>query len=321
MTLDASGRLGVGETSPTSRIHANGTIQAITGATGVQIYGDGGSGYVNSVGANPLIFQVNSTERARIDSSGNLLVGTSSASARLHVAIDASTGADLLTLENTNSGNNTTKLAGLKFQGRDTINSGKVTGYVRVNPVESDYINSVMTFWTRGSDSVAERMRLDSYGNLLLGQTGTGYQNSNSSYLSNQAFIQSHASGTGNATKYAGFGYAGSEIGSITQAGTTATAYNTSSDYRLKNITGPVTNSGAYIDSLNPVEGTWKTDGSTFVGLIAHEAQEVSRTPVATGVKDGKEMQSMDYSSSEIIANLIAEIKSLRVRVAHLESN
>jgi hypothetical protein len=111
------------------------------------------------------------------------------------------------------------------------------------------------------------------------------------------------------------FRYDGSEIGTIT-GNNTNTAYNTSSDYRLKNITGPITNSGAYIDSLNPVEGTWKVDGSTFVGLIAHEVQEASRTPVATGTKDGEQMQGMDYSSAEIIANLIAEVKSLRARLA-----
>ena len=108
-------------------------------------------------------------------------------------------------------------------------------------------------------------------------------------------------------------------VGSITTDGST-TAYNTSSDYRLKNITGPITTSGAYIDSLNPVEGTWKADGSIFVGLIAHEVQEASRTQVATGTKDGAEMQAMDYSNSELIANLIAEVKSLRQRVATLEA-
>ena len=115
------------------------------------------------------------------------------------------------------------------------------------------------------------------------------------------------------------FGKNGSEVGSIS-TGASSTAYNTSSDYRLKNITGPITNSGTYIDSLNPVEGTWKADGSTFVGLIAHEVQEVSRTSIATGVKDGEEMQAMDYSSAELIANLIAEVKSLRARVAALEA-
>lgn len=60
-------------------------------------------------------------------------------------------------------------------------------------------------------------------------------------------------------------------------------------------------------------------DGSTFVGLIAHEAQEASRTQVATGVKDGPEMQAMDYSNAELIACMIAELKSLRALVAQLE--
>jgi len=115
------------------------------------------------------------------------------------------------------------------------------------------------------------------------------------------------------------FNRSGSSVGTISVT-TTATAYNTSSDYRLKNVTGPIKNSGAYIDSLNPVEGTWKADGSPFVGLIAHEVQEVSRTQVVTGEKDGEEMQGMDYSNAEIIANLIAEVKSLRSRIAALEA-
>jgi hypothetical protein len=114
-------------------------------------------------------------------------------------------------------------------------------------------------------------------------------------------------------------GWDGSETGSVT-TNVNNTTYNTSSDYRLKNITGPITNSGSYIDSLKPVEGTWKHDGSVFVGLVAHEAQEVSRTQIATGSKDGDEMQGMSYSSPEMIANLIAEVQSLRARVAALES-
>jgi hypothetical protein len=100
-----------------------------------------------------------------------------------------------------------------------------------------------------------------------------------------------------------------------------AASYNISSDYRLKDIDGPIANSGAYIDALKPVQGSWKSGGKRFVGLLAHEVQEVSETAIATGEKDGNEMQAMDYSSPEIIANLIAEIQSLRARVAQLETN
>jgi hypothetical protein len=169
-----------------------------------------------------------------------------------------------------------------------------------------------------------QAMTLDSSGNLLVGATSSAYSNTDSVLIAptvggGQAVIQ-HKSGSSSGASYCDFIYNAGRIGNISQNGTTAVAYNTSSDYRLKNITGPITNSGAYIDSLKPVEGTWKADGSTFVGLIAHEVQETSRTVVATGTKDGEEMQGMDYSSAEIIANLIAEIQSLRVRLNALES-
>lgn len=110
-----------------------------------------------------------------------------------------------------------------------------------------------------------------------------------------------------------------SEVGTITCTAA-GTQYTTISDYRLKDVDGPLTGSGDYIDALRPVQGTWKVDGSPFVGLIAHEVQGVSRTRVATGEKDGEQMQGLDYSSAEIIANLIAEMQSLRLRVAALEA-
>jgi hypothetical protein len=163
-----------------------------------------------------------------------------------------------------------------------------------------------------------ERARIDSSGNFFLAKTSdSDAAQGISLFAAGEASYNNNNTGTRTTI---GFRRSGTSVGSISTT-TSSTAYNTSSDYRLKDITGPITTSGAYIDSLNPVEGTWKADGSTFVGLIAHEAQEASRTQVATGVKDGEQMQGMDYSSSEIIANLIAEIQSLRQRVASLESN
>ena len=168
-----------------------------------------------------------------------------------------------------------------------------------------------------------QALTLSAAGVLSLGDTGT-VASSFSGVKFNGASYNGLGLNDSSSTSGAGFIYFqsnGTTIGSITRVGaTSAVAYNVSSDYRLKNITGPITTSGTYIDSLNPVEGTWKADGSIFVGLIAHEAQESSRTQVATGTKDGAEMQSMDYSNPELIANLIAEVKSLRQRVATLEA-
>lgn len=178
------------------------------------------------------------------------------------------------------------------------------------------------------SPASSEAGRFDASGNLLVGTTSaagrlTVTPAAGSVGIAITQISSSRAIGidqTNANTVAVDFLWYGSRIGSISNVNGTAITYNTSSDYRLKNITGPITTSGAYIDSLKPVEGTWKADGSTFVGLIAHETQEASRTTVATGTKDGDEMQGMDYSSAEIIANLIAELQSLRARVASLES-
>jgi hypothetical protein len=92
MTLDASGNLGVGTTSPAKRLHvAYNTSSDYTtfrisnsGSTANIDMGVGGSGvggalannaYIYNTGNSALVFGTNDTERARIDSSGNLLVG------------------------------------------------------------------------------------------------------------------------------------------------------------------------------------------------------------------------------------------------------
>jgi hypothetical protein len=173
------------------------------------------------------------------------------------------------------------------------------------------------------NSSAAERMRIDSSGNLLVG--ATAIPSSSVAGIALKADLANNASTWSCGTKTAAstmieFVNGNGQVGTIITSGT-ATAYNTSSDYRLKEIDGPIANSGTYIDALKPVQGSWKSDGSRFIGLLAHEVQEVSETPIATGEKDGEKMQAMDYSAPELIANLIAELQSLRARVAQLEGN
>jgi hypothetical protein len=253
------------------------------------------------------------TDLVTLTSAGNLGVGTSS---------PANIGAGYAHLEVNGSAS-----------GVVSVSAGGVRGLslscdASTANIQARVSGQPLTFATNNAGSVAERARIDSSGNLLVGTTSVisgvtaklAVYSPDLANTANTCAMKNGANSTAGAfIRFAN--YLDATIGTITQPTSTTVAYNTSSDYRLKNITGPITNSGAYIDSLNPVEGTWKSDGSAFVGLIAHEVQEASRTPVATGVKDGEEMQGMDYSSSEIIANLIAELKSLRARVAALESN
>ena len=88
--VDASGRVGIGTTSPSRNLHLHeGSTSASylqltnssTGTTsddGLQILVNSTAGYIIQRENAPLTFQTNNTERARIDSSGRLLVGTSS---------------------------------------------------------------------------------------------------------------------------------------------------------------------------------------------------------------------------------------------------
>jgi hypothetical protein len=116
---------------------------------------------------------------------------------------------------------------------------------------------------------------------------------------------------------------ANTQTGTISSNGTTTT-YATTSDYRLKTVVGSVADAGTRIDALQPIEYDWNKGGRTR-GFLAHQFAEVYPSSVngkKDGVdKDGKPIyQSMQASTPEVMADLIAEIQSLRKRIATLEN-
>jgi hypothetical protein len=131
------------------------------------------------------------------------------------------------------------------------------------------------------------------------------------------------ATSAGNTLFY--FANSNGAVGSIATSGT-ATIYAVASDYRLKNIEGPLTGAKDFIMALQPRQGTWKTDGSKFVGFVAHEFQEVSPSSVM-GEKDAVDesgnpkIQSMQASSSEVMANLVAFIQEQQALITQLQAD
>jgi hypothetical protein len=119
-------------------------------------------------------------------------------------------------------------------------------------------------------------------------------------------------------------------VGSISSSGS-ATAYNTSSDYRLKEDVQPMVGSVDRLMALKPVNFAWKVDGSRVDGFLAHEAQEVVPECV-TGEKDAVDdegnPQYQGIDQSKIVPLLVAalqealtKIEALEARVAALETN
>ena len=111
--------------------------------------------------------------------------------------------------------------------------------------------------------------------------------------------------------------------GTISHSGSTTVAYNTSSDYRLKENVKPMAGALEKVLLLKPVTYTWIEDKTPGEGFIAHELQEISPNCV-TGEKDGLDKngsplyQGVDVSF--LVATLTSAIQELAAKVAKLEA-
>jgi hypothetical protein len=108
---------------------------------------------------------------------------------------------------------------------------------------------------------------------------------------------------------------ANSIAGSIAHTGTTTVAYNTSSDYRLKENIAPMTGALSKVALLKPVTYKWKVDGSDGQGFIAHELAEVEAGCV-TGEKDAVDADGnpvyQGIDTSFLVATLTAAIQEMK---------
>jgi len=107
----------------------------------------------------------------------------------------------------------------------------------------------------------------------------------------------------------------GNVAGSITHTGTTTVAYNTSSDYRLKENIAPMTGALAKVQALKPCTYTWKEDGTDGQGFIAHELAEVCPQAVTfekDAVDDEGNPKYQGVDTSFLVATLAAAIQELK---------
>ena len=173
-----------------------------------------------------------------------------------------------------------------------------------------------------------ERMRVDASGNVLAGTTTSNYSATNgfgviAPTAATYAFV-SHPNGTSNSTDYIAFSYNGSRIGNITQASTSSVAYNTSSDYRMKENITYTWDATTRLKQLKPARFNFIVDADTTVdGFLAHEAQAVVPESV-TGTKDAVDddgnpvMQGIDQS--KLVPLLCKTILELEARITALEA-
>jgi hypothetical protein len=314
LTVDTSQNVSIGTTTAQitgagrGNITLNGSSSAIMNwsvgdVNKGQIYHGGTDMFVGNQANGYLMFQTNATERMRIDSSGNVGIGTSSP-----------TGSWAGTKLAINTGD-------INFQSTSSPQNiiwGVTASYSYISGNAS---SNVLAFGTANT----ERMRIDSSGNLLIG--GTSQIGKISSYFDGAAVsgmgLQTSKSTTG--SNFIVFNNsAGSTAGYINHNGTTTVNYVTSSDYRLKENIAPITDALVKVAQLKPVTYTWKnTDNEVGEGFIAHELQEVCPLAVSgekDEVNEDGSIKAQGIDPSKIIGLLTAAIQEQQAMIEELKA-
>ena len=188
---------------------------------------------------------------------------------------------------------------------------------------------SAFAIWSgrNANTTGVERLRITSGGDLCVGDTAAGNQNSNSLSFdkANGRGYVNHVNGTASGTIYWNFALNGTGIGSITQNGTTAVAYNTSSDYRLKTNLEPIPNGINRLKQLPVYRFNWIADetGNKVDGFVAHEVKQIVPEAI-TGEKDAVDADGkpvyQGIDQSKIVPLLTAALKEAIAKIETLES-
>ena len=342
VTINSSGNVGIGTSSISGRLEikkataSNETMFAIeaSGATTTTVgsitydQSDDSMRLLNNsdFGGTTLRLGTRGSDNVIIDYSGSVGIGTTSpqtSTKGLHVVHDATEGTPsfpdgevIIAQRNFNSSQSchigiiagSAGESAINFGDKDNSDVGNITYNHSANRME---------FVTNAS----ERMRIDSSGDVSIGTSSNGgkfYVASNeaSQFVGN--FSNSNGSGYGVAINTGSgnavfFYNANTNVGTIT-TNSSSTAYNTSSDARLKDVTGSARGLEV-INELNPVSYNWKADGKADEGLIAQEVLDIVPNAVSGSEE---EYYQMDYS--KLVTPLVKAIQEQQTIIEDLKA-
>ena len=341
---DASGNVGIGTSSPTSS--ANYGTLTVNGTTGGQIaFNTAGTnkqaiyststdlGILNTVAGN-IIFSTSYAERMRIDSSGNVGIGTTAPSTKLTVAGSITiTGANALRgsygagaiatnfaagdgalASNTTGSYNTAS-------GRNTLYSN-TTGNYNTASGQGALQNNTTGIQNTASGSYALLANTTGNYNTAFGQAALYYNTTGSG---NSAFNPLNSAGT-----YAPVFNPTTENNRFCMGSTGVTnayiqvAWTVVSDARDKTNFAPVPHGLDFVNQLQPTAYQFKenreTDVATGIVRYGFKAQDVlaleGDSPV---IIDNEDLDKLRFNESSLIPVLVNAIKELTARLELLE--
>jgi hypothetical protein len=343
LNITSSGNVGIGTASPSSKLAVtsaiNDGISVTDGTVRTVMYSStAGIASIGTTTNHPLALLANNAARMVLYNSADTLIQTASGNnnfLKLISNITTSNGGNYLIGYNTNSSFTTNAGFGLG-SGVDgastssyfTIYKSDYAGNYAASLMTYNYAGNYWDFFTAGTLA----MRINSNGDLYLGAAGGGVGKFNSlggsgpaGFFENNGATEIINISNSSNTAFTAMRFLVNSfttvVGSIS-CSTSATSFNTSSDYRLKNSVTPMTSGIAAVSALKPVTYKWNADNSNGEGFIAHELAEVIPLAVFGEKdavdKDGKiQPQGVDYS--KVVVHLVAAIQELSAKVAALE--
>jgi len=347
-----AGNVGIGDTEPSETLTVKGASSvdpfSVSGPSSefLRVDDDGRllvgtstarSNFINSTFSAALQIEGtdhNSSAFSQVRNSNNGL----SAYLTLAKSRGTSTGSNTLVQDNDDFGV-------ISFQGSDGtefVEGAQIKAEVDGTPGANDMPGRLVFSTTAdGASSPTERMRISSDGFVFIGKTDTASAFANDGYhISNAGVSYQTADGSEavNLSRQTSNGNivvfrrgTSTAVGTISVT-TTATAYNTSSDYRLKENVVPLTGAADRLNQLQVHRFNFIADPDTTVdGFLAHEAQAIVPECV-TGEKDAVDdegnpvYQGIDQSKIVplVVAALqeaLAEIETLKARLANAGIN
>ena len=317
MRITSGGIVGIGTTSPASTAKLSISDSSIAA---ISIDNPSGRAYEltsTSTGSFGLLDRDAVAYRMFVNSSGNVGIGTTSPDSLLHVGTGTNTdGTNVTFTIGGDSANSRQSLILKKIQSGDRA--------LQIHATAGGSDEDIRFF----SDSSTERMRIDDSGNLLVNTTATpavrnefsmGFSPALGTLVVNcptttGPLLLNQTVGDTASRNQIRFFRSETQVGSITSTDS-ATAYNTSSDVRLKeNIVDAPAGS---LDDIQVRSFDWKAGGlHQKYGLIAQELVDVAPEAVHQGETDD-EMWSVDYS--KLVPMMIKEIQDLKAEVAALK--
>ena len=352
MTLDASGNLGVGTASPGARIDANvsGTPPSATSGTVARFVSAGGAGFDSQIsvisgntggasiffgdtdadnrgrirysnGDDAMLFFTSAVERARIDSSGNFLVGLTSATSGYIIEAQAGTAGTGIRASNTAGGN-----IAIEVESNATSDTAvRWTNNLKfTNGTERARITSGGYF--KASDAGTYTSATGPYHELRSTQNDVTciIHNTNASYTNAVTLIRSTKAANSdfnliNAQANAVDQFVVRGDGVIYAQNTTIQSL---SDARLKENVVDATDGLAVITALRPVRYDWKpgygNDRVNQLGFIAQEVEAVFPEAVSETTVDEDTYKTVGPGA--LIPVLVKAIQELEARIAVLEA-